>query len=326
LNPSDRDTAMTDEHRAADEVWRRKRHAHIVENIKDVLWELDARLVFTYISPQDREQRGYDPHEVIGQHLFTFLTDASQSYVLKATSDYVRSSPQGSFTSVTLPDVQQICKDGRTIWTEITINPVIENGVLAAFVGITRDISERKSAEAKLREYAERLEQLDQQLKRLTTADKLTRVIFNRDKLERIFNEELNRARRYKIGFSLEAFNVDSFKRINEVYGNLKGDDVLAELEGAVTLFIRDHDSVFRRGGDEFIMLLPHTSGAQAQAQAERLRQAIEQRTFSIQEKVTISIGATEYVYGDSLETMLQRVDTALYLAKRGGHNQVMLR
>jgi molybdopterin synthase catalytic subunit len=79
-----------------------------------------------------------------------------------------------------LQDVQQICKDGHTIWTEITINPVIENGALVAFVGSTRDVSERKQAEAKLREYTERFEQLSQQLKRLSASDKSARVVFNR--------------------------------------------------------------------------------------------------------------------------------------------------
>ncbi len=313
-------------HDAADRTWMEKRHTYIIENIKDVIWELDARLVFTYVSPRDKELRGYAPSEVIGQHLFTFLTDASQKYVLKATTDYAKTGQQGQFASVILQDVQQICKDGHTIWTEITINPVIENGALVAFVGSTRDITGRKQAEAKLLEYTERLDQLNQQLKRLSTSDSLTRVVFNRDKLEKIFAEELTRAKRYKVSFSLEIFNLDFFKRINDAYGNSKGDDILAELENVVARFIRDNDSVFRRGGDEFIALLPHTTKEQGQIQAERLRQTIEQHQFSIAEKVTISTGVTEYIEGDTLETVVQRADMALYLAKRGGRNRVETR
>ncbi len=310
----------------ADMNWQNKRSKYILENIKDVIWELDARLVFTYVSPRDKDIRGYDPHEVVGQHLFTFLTDASQQYVLKATTDYARTGQQGQFSSVVLPDVQQICKDGHIIWTEITINPVIENNVLVAFVGLSRDITERKLAEGKMREYKERLEQLDQQLKRLSTSDISTRVVYNRDKLDKIFFEELTRAKRYKVAFSMVVFNVDSFKRINDVYGNLKGDDILAELEGVVTSFIRDNDSVFRRGGDEFIAMLPHTNKVQAQTQAERLRQAIELHQFTVSEKITISAGGTEYIEGDTMESVLSRADQALYIAKRGGHNQVAVR
>ncbi len=311
---------------AEDSNWQNKRSKYIMENIKDVIWELDPRLVFTYISPRDKEQRGYDTFEVIGQHLFTFLTDASQKYVLKATTDYAKSGEQGRFFSVVLPDVQQICKSGRIIWTEITINPVIENGVLVAFVGATRDITERKTAEAKLIQYEERLEQMNQQLKRMSTSDAMPRVVFNRDKLEKGFNDELMRVKRYKVNLSIVVFNVDFLKRINDNYGNVKADDVLKELEGVVTQFIRDNDSLYRRGGDEFIILLPHTAREQGRIQAERLRQTIAQYQFSIPDPITISAGVTEYMEGDTLDLVLQRADMALYIAKRGGKNQVETR
>ncbi len=309
-----------------DPIWREKRYRYIIENIRDVVWEMDARLVFTYVSPRDKDLRGYDSFEVVGQHLFTFLTDLSQKYVLKATSEYAKAGQQGHFTSVILQDVQQICKDGHIIWTEIMLNPVMENGALVAFVGSTRDVTSVKRDEAKVHEYTERLEQLKQQLKKLSSSDKLARVVFNRDKLEKNFSEEITRAKRYKVNFSLVVFNLDFFKRINDTYGNVKGDDILVELEGVVTRFIRDTDSVFRRGGDEFIALLPHTTKSQGQMQAERLRKAIEEHQFPIAERVTICAGVTEYLEGDTLETMIERADTALYLAKRGGHNQVMVR
>jgi diguanylate cyclase (GGDEF)-like protein/PAS domain S-box-containing protein len=311
---------------AADMIWHTKRSKYIIENIKDVVWELDPRLVFTYISPRDKEQRGYDAFEVVGQHLFTFLTDASQKYVLKATTEYAKSSEHGHFSSVVLPDVQQICKNGHIIWTEITINPVIENGALIAFVGSTRDITEKKAAEVKLAQYAERLDQMDQQLKRMSTSVKTERVVFNRDKLEKGFNEELTRAKRYKVNLSAVVFNVDFVKRINDTYGNVKADDILTELEGVVTHFIRDSDSLYRRGGDEFIVLLPHTTKDQGRIQAERLRLTIAQHQFSIPEPITISAGVTEYIDGDTLETVLQRADMALYIAKRAGKNQVETR
>lgn len=306
--------------------WRQKRASFIIDNVKDVLWELDPRLVFTYISPRDKDLRGYDSFEVVGQHLFTFLTDASQKYVLKATTEYAKSGQQGAFASVVLPDVQQICKNGHIIWTELAINPVIENGALVAFVGSTRDITDRKLAESKLRECSERLEQVNQQLKRLSASDKAARVVFNRDKLEKEFNEELTRAKRYKVNFSLVVFNVDFLKRINDTYGNAKADDVLAELESVVTNFIRDNDSVYRRGGDEFIVLLPHTNKDQGRIQAERLRQSISQHRFSVPETMTISAGVTEFIDGDTLETVLQRADMGLYIAKRAGKNQVETR
>jgi diguanylate cyclase (GGDEF)-like protein len=106
----------------------------------------------------------------------------------------------------------------------------------------------------------------------------------------------------------------------------MKGDDILVEMENVVTRFIRDNDCAFRRGGDEFIVLLPHTAKDQGKVQAERLRQTIEQHKFPIDESVTISTGLTEYIEGDTLESVLQRADMALYLAKRGGRNRVETR
>jgi diguanylate cyclase (GGDEF)-like protein len=246
--------------------------------------------------------------------------------VLKTTSEYAKTSQPGQMTSVVLPDVQQICKNGHVIWTEITINPVVESNSLVAFVGSTRDISDRKIAETKLRECTERLEQVSQQLKRLSASDKTPRVVFNRDKLENEFSEELTRAKRYKVNFSVVVFNVDFLKRINEAFGNSRADDVLVELESVVTHFIRDNDSVYHRGGDEFIILLPHTNKEQGRTQAERLRQTVSQHQFSVPDLLTISAGVTEYIEGDTLETMLQRADMALYLAKRGGKNRVDMR
>jgi len=73
-------------------------------------------------------------------------------------------------------------------------------------------------------------------------------------------------------------------------------------------------------------MLLPHTTKDQGRTQAERLRQSIAQHQFSVSEPITISAGVTEYIEGDTLETVLQRADMALYIAKRAGKNQVETR
>src|SRR5512136_143264 len=112
---------------AADAAWRGKRGSYILESVRDVMWEADARLQFTYVSPQDREQRGYEPGEVLGKYWFAFLTSSSEQHVMKAIADYARLVQQDHHAPLLLQDIQQVCKDGRIIWTEITISPVIEN-------------------------------------------------------------------------------------------------------------------------------------------------------------------------------------------------------
>ena len=305
--------------------WLESHCSQIMDNIQEVLWETDARLVFTYISPRDIEQRGYQPSEIIGRNFFTFLADASQQQVMKAVTEYAMKIQQGAQPPLVLRDVQQIRKDGRTIWTEVVASPLMENGIVSGFVGSTRDLTELKLCEEKTAAQAARIEQLTAQLESASAVDRLTGV-FRRDRLEAIWNQESTRVTRYRITLSVVLVNVDSFRQINETHGIVKGDEVLAEMGQMIGRFIRDSDSVFRWTNDEFLLLLPHTTRDQSRIQAERMRQAIEQHKFPIPDKVTISVGITEFVNGENLETTVTRADQALYIAKRAGHNQVEVR
>jgi len=310
---------------AADGAWRSKRGMYVLETVSDVMWETDARLLVTYVSSRDREQRGYGPEEVIGKHWFSYLTSASEQYAMKEIADYGRLAQQGRRDPLVLPDIQQVCKDGRVIWTDITMTAVVENGVLAGFVGVTRDRTDLKQQKAHLQEFHERLDRMQQQMERLTATDKLT-GLYTRDKMSEIWNQEVVRVKRYKISLALVIANLDFFREINTTHGHVKGDEVLVEVSKIMTRFVRDSDSVFRWGNDEFVLLLPHTSREQARTQAERLRQAIEQHHFALGEKITISAGVTEYTEGDTQETAVIRADKAMYIAKRSGHNQVEAR
>lgn len=298
---------------------------YVLETVRDVMWETDARLLYTHVSSRDREQRGYGPEEVVGRHWFSFLTSVSEQQAMKAIADHARLAPQGHRDPLVLPDLQQVCKDGRVIWTDITMTAVVENGVLAGFVGVTRDTTGLKQQGDALRECNARLDKMQQQVEKLTATDKLT-GLYTRDRLSEIWSREVARVNRYKIGLSLVTANLDFFRQINTTHGHVKGDEVLVETAKIITRFVRDSDSVFRWGNDEFILLLPHTTREQARTQAERLRQAIEQHQFALGERITISAGVTEYTEGDTQETAVIRADKALYLAKRSGHNQVEAR
>ncbi|MFK5938941.1 MAG: GGDEF domain-containing protein [Sulfurimonas sp.] len=129
--------------------------------------------------------------------------------------------------------------------------------------------------------------------------------------------------------FSLMMFDIDFFKKVNDTYGHLAGDFVLRELSVLTKEVIRDSDVFGRFGGEEFIVIMPEAKIAGAIKLAERFRLACENHVFRINGenlKITISIGVTSATLTDSVESIIERSDTALYDAKQKGRNRVEYR
>jgi diguanylate cyclase (GGDEF)-like protein len=128
---------------------------------------------------------------------------------------------------------------------------------------------------------------------------------------------------------SLLMLDLDHFKRINDTYGHLGGDDVLKAFSVVVRSCLRKEDLLARYGGEEFVVLLPGASQTQASSLAERIREGVAARSFDANGhlvRVTVSIGIASEG-GDtlpSLEAMLGRADEALYRAKNEGRNRVV--
>jgi diguanylate cyclase (GGDEF)-like protein len=117
--------------------------------------------------------------------------------------------------------------------------------------------------------------------------------------------------------------DIDYFKRVNDEHGHLVGDRVLAVLSDYVRASIRSSDVFGRWGGEEFLVICPETSLAQAQTVAEKVRSSIEQASFPIPEKVTVSIGVSGCSPEDKAETLVASADKALYRSKKAGRNCV---
>ena len=164
--------------------------------------------------------------------------------------------------------------------------------------------------------------ELEVQLEKLATLDRLT-SIFNRYKMDLTLDEQIEIAKRYKRDLSLIFFDIDHFKKINDKYGHKTGDMVLKELSKLIQVTIRKSDVFGRWGGEEFLIILPETTKKEAVKLAEKLRHKIQEYNFPAIGKLTCSFGVTSYKDGDTIETMLSRVDKKLYLAKESGRNQV---
>ncbi len=167
-----------------------------------------------------------------------------------------------------------------------------------------------------------------EEIYRLMMTDALTSAL-NKRAFSEALPREVARAQRYKRPLSIVLFDIDHFKKINDTYGHVAGDSVLRQLAGLVRPRIREHDLFGRVGGEEFALLLPEVDIHGARVVAEKIRQAIESARFIIKEEsfsATVSLGcATLPETGGVGDKLYEKADQALYAAKQGGRNRVVV-
>ena len=165
---------------------------------------------------------------------------------------------------------------------------------------------------------------VEEQLKKIAMFDRLT-GIYNRYKLDMVLEQQVQIAERYKRPLSLIFMDIDKFKSINDTYGHEMGDLVLKKFADIVRNNIRKSDIFGRWGGEEFILILPETKLSEAIKLAKKLRELVEEHNFDkrLKRKITSSFGVVQYREGESIKTMLHRVDELLYKAKENGRNRV---
>lgn len=146
--------------------------------------------------------------------------------------------------------------------------------------------------------------------------------IFNKGYFEEYLEYEIARAARKSLPFCLIMLDIDHFKLINDTYGHRRGDYALKTLAETVQNCKRNTDVLARVGGEEFLILLPDTKLPDAIQLAERIRKCVEKFPFEEIRKMTISLGVTEFKQTDHKESLLQRVDSAMYQAKENGRNR----
>ena len=201
----------------------------------------------------------------------------------------------------------------------------------------TQEIIERLNRQVKLfkieSEFAKKLARNKQvemesvmiQASEVAQVDALT-FLLNRRMIIRELQSEILRAMRYDSPLSISLVDIDHFKRINDAYGHLAGDEVLRQVAYQLRDHIRHPDMVGRYGGEEFLILLPNTKSSAAAEQAERLSKHIRETMVDVFEhslKITVSMGIAELHIGvDNWESLLKRADGAMYEAKDKGRDR----
>ena len=163
-------------------------------------------------------------------------------------------------------------------------------------------------------------------LEKLAITDGLTRL-FNLRHFYKQLEIEIDRCNRYGHSLALLLLDIDHFKKCNDTYGHLEGDKVLIRLGQIIKVCLRTMDSAYRYGGEEFTIILPETTGKEANNVADRISASVESERFSTEAgedfSITISIGVTEYFKEEQLSTFIHRADQAMYKSKAKGRNRI---
>jgi diguanylate cyclase (GGDEF)-like protein len=209
---------------------------------------------------------------------------------------------------------------GRKVTYLSTKGPLFDvNGNTTGLFGLTRDISERKHAEDALRESETRYREL-------SIIDGLTQLYNSRYFYQQL-KMETERSDRYGQPLTLLLLDLDDFKKFNDAYGHVEGDQVLMRLGQVVKKCLRQTDSAYRYGGEEFTILLPMTTGRDCIVTAERIRAEFKKETFSPvagrDVHLTVSIGVAQYKPQEDVKVFVHRVDQLMYQGKKNGKDTV---
>lgn len=209
----------------------------------------------------------------------------------------------------------RVLVEGQQLWLQGVATPESEGEGVVTWYGLIVDISDRKA--------------LEQKLLKLSVTDELTGLYNRRYVFERL-TDLLEEKRRHQVPFALVQVDLDWFKSINDTYGHLMGDEVLKAFSSTLRQRLRRGDIAGRTGGEEFLILLPHTDAQIAAELIEVIREVFMQTQFQSDARelfqVSFSAGITSVRNQDKqLDDLLARADAALYRAKRLGRNQVVI-
>lgn len=178
----------------------------------------------------------------------------------------------------------------------------------------------------KLKKAYKKIENLNSILKHSSTHDALTEIL-NRGAILTFLDNDIQRTKRINTKISIVMFDIDYFKKVNDTYGHLAGDEVLKQISSIVKTNIRDIDLFGRYGGEEFLIILPDTNSHSAAVLTERLLNKIRETKFDIGNNktipVTVSMGIAEYKNGMTIDKFIEKADESLYYAKEHGRNQI---
>ena len=260
--------------------------------------DLDANI--TSVSKAFEKLTGYTEEELIGKNHSLFRNPETPDSFYEEMWDTLEKD--GQFKG----ELKNYTKNKDIYWTSVTINSMYnDSGTKIGYVAYRENVTNTKKLEY------------------ISTHDTLT-DIYNREYFDTTLNATISSSNRYQNQFSLIMLDIDFFKRINDTYGHYEGDKVLIKIASILKNNIRQDDILARWGGEEFVILVPHTKSDETFILAEKLRVLIENTSIVKKENITASFGVGEYLNGETKVEFFEKIDFALYKAKNKGRNLVI--
>jgi len=292
-----------------------QRFRAFVEHSSDMIVLVNLEGVITYVNPAIESVLGFKPEERIGAYGFEIVHPDD----INALVDVFNTLSKDTNYPVIKGELRLRHKDGSWRTLEAVGSNQINNNVVEYIIINYRDITERKRAE-------EALLESEQRYRDLSIIDDLTQLYNSRHfyaQLER----EIERSNRYGQPLTLLLLDLDKFKNFNDKYGHVQGDYVLLLLGHVIKRSLREIDSAYRYGGEEFTIMLPMTSSEEGIVTAKRIQTELRKENFSLalgqEVYMTVSIGLAQYKPKEEMKAFVHRVDQLMYRAKKNGRDRI---
>ena len=258
----------------------------------------DLDLKITWVSHALLKISGYEEQDLIGEPVWKLL-DPQLGHEL-----YTEIIATIDKSGIWRGTVRHQGKGPNYYWVEATVEPLFDaQGERSGYIQIRQDVTSQK------------------RLEELWMTDHLT-GLHNRQSIDQLWEREIQRSVRYGDVFSIVLIDIDHFKRVNDNYGHLVGDELLFQFAQLLREVSRDTDHIGRWGGEEFIVLIPNTNLSSAVLMAEKIRESIDSFSFTTEGRITVSIGIATYRNGMNQDDLFSVADAALYRAKAQGRNR----
>jgi diguanylate cyclase (GGDEF)-like protein/PAS domain S-box-containing protein len=291
-----------------------ERYRTLVEKATDIVFRTDDTGSITFVNPAVIRTTGYEEDEIVGKQYTILIRPDMRDEAMKFFGRQFVKGIQNTYS-----EYPMLTKDGQEVWFGQNTQLIVEDGNVKGFQAVARDITERKEMEALLRESENRYREL-------SIVDGLTQL-YNSRYFYHQLKMEIDRADRYGQPLTLLLLDIDDFKRFNDAYGHVEGDHVLLRLGQVVKRCLRLTDSAYRYGGEEFVALLPMTTGKDGVVTAERIRTEFKNELFSPAPgrdvHVTVSIGLAQFKPQEEMKAFVHRVDQLMYQGKKNGKDRV---
>ena len=244
----------------------------------------------------------YREEELIGKSIEVLVPETSRSRHAQLREGYIE-KPRNFYSMQGARFLTGLRKDGKEVPIEVSLSIIEKKKRPPIVVANVTDVTEKY------------------ELKQKSDYDHLTRLL-NRRSFDEILAQKLISNHQE---MSIIMIDIDHFKKVNDDYGHLVGDEILVAFSNVLYRCARKNDVLCRWGGEEFMILAPKLNKQDLLEACERFRLQISQTQFKVVGHLTCSIGATSYCRGDTVNTLVSRADQALYQSKEAGRNQTVI-